>query len=231
MNFSDVKSVTIPEGVVTEIKQGDTVLWKAKTKRLPDAYQEVEWIKPLNAKLSLPANTMDYGYASFKVSFPKEDYGVSYTLAWGGSTNESISSFHIDGGAVSNTYRVSFYLTNNDIDGVTDNKKVFTTGLDPSTTIVAKWDGDNLILGDKTASASTLYASSPWYLFGKQDEAYNYDGKLQVYEISMGLYTFVPCYRKSDNVIGMCVIGRTNPSDFYTFLTSETGSFEKGADV
>ena len=36
-DFSTVKSVTIPEGVVTEIKQGDTVLWKAKTKRLPDA--------------------------------------------------------------------------------------------------------------------------------------------------------------------------------------------------
>lgn len=229
MNFSNVKSVTIPEGVVTEIKQGDTVLWKAKTKRLPDAYQEVEWIKPLNAKLSLPADTMDYGYASFKVSFPKQE-NLVYKLAHGGTSSTASTEFELATVQVSDTFRVEFSFDYRDIDGVLDHNKVWDT-IDPSSAFVARWDGDNLYLGSKTATTSSYYYKHVWYLFGRDTMAYNYNGELTVYEVSMGRYTFVPCYRKSDNVIGMGVIGRTLTSSFYTFLTSDEGSFEKGNDV
>lgn len=229
MNFSDVKSVTIPEGVVTEIKQGDTVLWKAKTKRLPDEYQEVEWIKPLAAKLALPANTMDYGYASFKVSFPNKQTS-GYTLTHAGTSNTARAYFKLYAAELSNMLNVIFELNTRDIDGVPNIYSVNDT-IDPSTAFVAKWDGDYLYLGSKTSSASAYYTNEPWYLFGSATEAYNYGGELTVYEVSMGQYTFVPCYRKSDNVIGMGVIGRTSPTSFYDFLTSTEGSFEKGGDV
>lgn len=227
MKFSNVKSVTIPDGVVTEIKQGDTVLWKAKTKRLPDAYQEVEWIKPLGAKLTLP--DMDYGYASFKVSFPKQE-NLVYTLAHAGTSSSATTKFELATVQVSDTFRVEFSFDNRDIDGVLVHDKVWDT-IDPSSAFVARWDGDNLYLGSKTATASSYYNKDDWYLFGCDTTAYNYDGELTVYEVSMGNYTFVPCYRKSDNVIGMGVIGRTSPTSFYTFLTSAEGNFEKGGDV
>lgn len=229
MNFSDIKSVTIPEGVVTEIKQGDTVLWKAKRKRLPDAYQEVEWIKPLNAKLSLPANTMDYGYASFKVSFPNEQPST-YKLARGGTSNTAKTGFELFTTAPGDTLRVTFELTNADIDGILDNYSAWDT-FDPSNTFVARWDGNNLYIGSKTTPTTEYFYKDDWCLFGDYRGAYHYDGKLTVYEISLGQYTFVPCYRKSDNVIGMGVIGRTSAASFYTFLTSDEGSFEKGRDV
>ena len=229
MNFSDVKSVTIPEGVVTEIKQGNTILWKAKTKRLPEEYQEVEWIKPLEAKLALPANTMDYGYASFKVSFPKQE-NLVYTLAHGGTSNTATIEFELATVQVNDTFRVEFSFDYRDIDGILDHNKVWDT-IDPSSAFVARWDGDNLYLGSKTTTTLDYYYKLEWYLFGRDTMAYNYNGELTVYEVSMGQYTFVPCYRKSDNVIGMGVIGRTTPTSFYTFLTSAEGSFEKGSDV
>lgn len=228
MNFSDVKSVTIPEGVVTEIKQGDTVLWKAKTKRLPDEYQEVEWIKPLNAKLALPANTMNYGYASFKVSFPKQE-NLVYTLAHSGTSNTATTEFELATVQVSDTFRLEFSFDNRDIDGVLEHNKVWDT-IDPSSAFVARWDGDNLYLGSKTATATSYYHKDDWYLFGRDTMAYNYNGELTVYEVSLGQFTFVPCYRKSDNVIGMAAIVRTS-GNFNSFLTSAEGSFEKGGDV
>lgn len=229
MNFSDVKSVTIPEGVVTEIKQGDTVLWKKKTKRLPDAYQEVEWIKPLNAKLSLPANTMDYGYASFKVSFPnKETFG--YTLAFGGTSNTLITKFEVDAITLNNILNVRFKFINLDLDGVPETYSEWDA-FDPSNAFVARWDGDNLYIGSKTTPTTQTFQKDNWYLFGNDTRPYNYEGELTVYEVSMGQYTFVPCYRKSDNVIGMYMIGRTSPSSQYGFLTSTEGNFEKGGDV
>lgn len=228
MNFSNVKSVTIPDGVVTEIKQGDTVLWKAKTKRLPEEYQEVEWIKPLNAKLSLPADTMDYGYASFKVSFPnKETFG--YTLAFGGISNTLITKFEVDAITLNNILNVRFEFTNIDLDGTPDTYSTWDA-FDPSNAFVARWDGDNLYIGSKTTPTAKTFQKNNWYLFGNNKKPYNYEGELTVYEVSMGQYIFVPCYRKSDNVIGMGVIGRTSTS-FYSFLTSDEGSFEKGGDV
>lgn len=229
MNFSDVKSVTIPEGVVTEIKQGDTVLWKRKTSRLPKEYQEVEWIKPLKAKLALPADTMAYGYASFKVSFPNKQTS-GYTLAHAGTSNTEIAFFELYTAELSNMLNVIFAFNTLDTFGVRDIYSVKDT-IDPSNAFVARWDGDYLYLGSKTSSASANYAQEDWYLFGQDTKAYDYGGELTVYEVSMGQYTFVPCYRKSDNVIGMGVIGRTSTSSFYTFLTSDEGSFEKGNDV
>lgn len=229
MEFSNVKSVTIPEGVVTEIKQGETVLWKAKTKRLPDAYQEVEWIKPLEAKLALPADTMEYGYASFKVSFPKDEH-LSFRIAHGGTSSTATTYFGIDAAIVADTFRVEFLFNSVDIDGVLVSNKVWDA-IEPTNAFVARWDGDNLYLGSKTATASDYFHTVDWYLFGSDNKIYNYDGNLTVYEVSMGQYTFVPCYRKSDNVIGMYMIGRTSPSSQYGFLTSTEGSFEKGADV
>ena len=229
MNFSDVKSVTIPEGVVTEIKQGDTVLWKAKTKRLPDAYQEVEWIKPLNAKLALPANTMEYGYASFKVSFPnKETY--AYTLASGGTSNTLITKFEVDAITLNNILNVRFEFINLDLDGIPDTYSTWDA-FDPSNAFVARWDGSNLYIGSKTTPTAEQFQKDNWYLFGNFIKTYDYSGELTVYEVSLGQYTLVPCYRKSDNVIGMYMIGRTSPSSQYGFLTSTEGSFEKGGDV
>ena len=230
MTFDNIKSVTIPEGVVTEIKQGETVLWKAKTKRLPDAYQEVEWIKPLEAKLALPADTMEYGYASFKVSFPNKQPS-SYDLAHGGSSSSATTRFALFTTAPGDILRVTFEFTNIDVDGVRQDDIVWDT-FDPSNAFVARWDGDNLYLGSKiTSSVSQYFYKQGWYLFGRDTRAYNYGGELTVYEVTMGQYTFVPCYRKSDNVIGMYMIGRTSPSSQYGFLTSTEGSFEKGADV
>lgn len=229
MEFSNVKSVTIPDGVVTEIKQGDTVLWKAKTKRLPDAYQEVEWIKPLVAKLSLPADTMTYGYASFKVSFPNEQPST-YKLACAETSSHIRSEFELYTTAPDDILRVTFGFNNADLDGVRDNYVVWDT-IDPSSPFVARWDGDNLYLGSKTTVASPYFQRDGWDLFGRDKMAYDYNGELTVYEVSLGQYTLVPCYRKSDNVIGMYMIGRTSPSSLYGFLTSAEGSFEKGGDV
>ena len=45
MDFSQVKAVTIPEGIVNRILSGATVLWKKSSGGLPSEYQEVAYLE------------------------------------------------------------------------------------------------------------------------------------------------------------------------------------------
>lgn len=60
MNFSQITEITIPEGKVVKIQNGNYTLWEAKKARLPKEYQEVEYIHiPHNAYIDTgftPAN-------------------------------------------------------------------------------------------------------------------------------------------------------------------------------
>ena len=59
MDFTSIKAITIPQGNVTQIAVGSTVLWKSSP--LPSAYQRVEWIR--NSTGSTTNAYIDLGFA------------------------------------------------------------------------------------------------------------------------------------------------------------------------
>ena len=98
------------------------------------------------------------------------------------------------------------------------------------TTVTATLDG--VAFGNGGAGVNTDMPAANIYLFAANgiDTARGYLGKL--YSFNMGaadgtpIRNFVPCYRKSDNVIGLY---DTVEGKFYT--NAGTGTFTKGADV
>lgn len=229
IDFSTVKSITIPEGNVTKITAGGVVLWEAQTSLLPSAYQQVEYItgpQSTQAYIDLgfafdTAATIYltyYHYGSTQIFGAAENSGVLRCLLSGsgnamlayGSTGSAYLALTVsaESGAYNNlvyTLRDGFFEIANE-----------TTGeAGTSTTQGTYTMTNNLYLFAQNYNGTLRYAGQ------RQISAFKYydkNGDL--------ICDLVPCYRKSDGVIGMYDLARS------IFLTSAgSGSFTKGADV
>lgn len=234
MDFTNLKSLAIPEGEVTQITDASgIVLWEAVFGRIPSEYQEVEWIQ---AAANVGAY-IDLGFAydtgaTIKLGQWIMNRNTAYpfgaTASAGGNRcclsipfSSDAHAYYLDTKAGSTSVKCAFEV--NQLNHFVVTYKAGTIRL------------ENLIDGS-SGSADTLssYATgSNHYLF-----AQNYKGAprfgdirrisyLQYYDKTDTLICdLVPCYRKSDGVIGMYDIVRN------IFLTNVgSGSFTKGADV
>lgn len=227
MDFSAIKSITIPEGNVTQIAVGNKVLWKSGP--LPSAYQQVEWIRKttgVNAYLDLgfafdTAATMYLHYTQNTASayvFGAAESSGKYRCMITGSSTDVI--FYGSNGSAYIALSISGGI------GEYDLKYELKKGLMRLT---------NQINGASTSGTTQVAYTMTRniYLFAQNyNTAARYDGQMTFYSFQYYdknndlICDLIPCYRKSDGVIGMYDIVRK------IFLTNAgSGSFTKGADV
>ncbi len=232
MLFSGVRGITLPEGNVTEIRHNSSVLWQSSL------YREVEWV-------SAAANVGAYINLGFAYDTAAKIYitqwlnGSATTAYPFGAANSSgvlrcmfsspytaaaSSFFYGSNGTVYQEKGVAGNITNGKNEFYAELAKgVFifrndTTGITSTTagiTQAAYTMTDNLYLFAQN------YKGSPRFGGERKISAFKYydkSGKL--------VCDLVPCYRKSDGVIGMYDRARA------LFLTNAgSGTFTKGADV
>ena len=238
MDFSNVKSITIPEGKVKRILSGSTVLWQAQTGRIPSEFQEVDYIKAADnvgcyINLGFAFDTSARIYLSQYIETPKSgQYGYVFGAAENsGKLRCMISSPYLDnGGATGYGSTGTSYIgsavavKNNSLNefelilkkGELRIKNITTGVSSPPPTGQATYTmTSNLYL------LAQNYNGSARFGYGRIVKAFSYYDKTDTL-----ICDLVPCYRKSDGVIGMYDIVRK------IFLTNVgTGSFTKGADV
>lgn len=238
INVSSLKSLMIPEGEVVKIVDSKgNILWEKLqeivSSRLPTEYQEVEWVQAasdIGAYLNL-GFTFDTS-ATVRIGMYCVDKNPSYLF--GAAENNGIYRFMISapygGGADAYAYgssgsthqAVSISLIEgelNDIEYSVNSRGVALT---------------NKTNGNSVAGSSITYTmTSDLFLF-----AQNYNGSVrygahrkikyfQYFDKNGDIVCYlVPCYRKSDGVIGMYDMVRK------LFLANVgTGNFTKGDDV
>ena len=238
MDFSKITEITIPEGKVAKITCGGVTLWMAVEEGLPSAYQEVQWI-------SAAANVGAYINLGFAYDTAATIYldqwlngSATTTYPFGAANSTGVLRCMLTSPDGSSAHTSALYGSNGVNYGsssvsnnVTNGKNEFvmtiganvrklqnrTTGVTSSGAVsqTAYTMTDNLYLFAQN------YKGSPRFGGERKISAFKYYDKTNTL-----ICDLVPCYRKSDNVIGMYDIVRA------TFLTNVgSGSFTKGADA
>ena len=238
MDFSKITEINIPEGKVAKITCGGVTLWMAVEEGLPSAYQEVQWI-------SAAANVGAYINLGFAYDTAATIYldqwlngAKTTTYPFGAANSTGVLRCMLTSPDGESAHTSAFYGSNGVNYGASSVSNNITNGKNEFVmTIGANVRKlQNLTTGVTSSGAvsQTAYTMTDnLYLF-----AQNYKGsprfggerkigKFKYYDKNNELICdLVPCYRKSDNVIGMYDLVRR------TFLTNVgSGSFTKGANV
>ena len=234
INFSTLQSLTIPEGSVAKITSNGATLWQKVTGRIPAEYQEVEWLQ--SAGTSGPY--IDLGFVfDIKAKVEMSQYMVNATAAYtfGAAENSGKVRYMLTSPYSTNS-RICFYssasnvfleLTLNMVVGEYNEITMFSGG-----GIFYVENKANNERNQSTCAEKTM--TNNLFLFGQ-----NYNGSVRTGSGTRRIKYFryydkndtlicdlVPCYRKSDGVMGMYDIARS------TFLTKAGGGeWTKGADV
>lgn len=230
MNFADVETITIPEGTVTQIESNGTVLWKYS--RLPNAYQEVEYIESANkAYLEIPYNLKGHTEMDLKILYTGSDVTsigiVGNTSAGTGSVSNPkyIFTSSSSGSTVAYYYCSAYKAVSPSFDLVEDGAVRIETKIENGKFIIYLNGVKNVQTALDEVSVTCPQNTT---IFGITGGRYK-DQRVywcRFYENGVAQVDLVPCYRKSDNEIGMYDLVSN------TFLTnSGSGSFNKGADV
>lgn len=230
--FSNTKALAIPEGNAVKITAGGKVLWEKVTGRIPSAYQEVEWIQ---------AGANVGAYIDLGFSY---DTGATIKLGqWVMNNNTAYPFGSTDSGGsyrccLSSPYSSRSVIYFRDAQGNSTNiycpYVVNQLNHFVATYKVGAMRFENLTNGESFSGSLASYTiSANHYLFAQNYKNAPRFGDIrrisyfQYYDKSDTLICdLVPCYRKSDGVIGMYDIVRN------TFLTNiGSGAFTKGADV
>ena len=236
MIFKNVKGLTLPNGNAVKMSVVDKTLWKKVTGRIPAEYQEVEWLQ--SAGTSGPY--IDLGFAfDTKGKTEMSQYIVNTTAAYTFGTAENSGKVrYLLTSPYSGSSRCCFYgsstsnYTEIPLNIVVGeyNELVFSCG-DGQMYIENKTNNTFL---KSTGTIIDKTMTNNLYLFGQ-----NYNGTprtgagtrrikyFRYYDKNDELICdLVPCYRKSDGVMGMYDIARN------IFLTKAgDGDWTKGADI
>lgn len=220
IDFSVVKSVTIPEGNAKKIEIDGVTVWEKSTSRLPAEYQEVEYIE------STGTQYIDTGVIG------KSGIRILAEMGWRTLSNQLFGSrgsgttrffvtyyasridFGYGGDILSDVYPQAGQIYEIDFD-VTGSQ--FSFGVD-GTYKHASYKIDTecnmFIFGANRPYTTNQFSKSIF----KSMIITNANGET--------LRNFVPCYRKSDGEIGLYDIEN---NVFYT--NNGTGDFTKGQDI
>lgn len=223
-------------GTGTFTKGPDVVPIKMKIRRpprLPMEYQEVEWIgNPDQAYIKTSFNCKDFDYAELK-------FFITANRTWanifGGSTNNS-DPHNGKSICVSNRGQVAYQydsvryfdkpnLTANNLYVAKFTAKIGNQKLIINDELIGETNISSDISGNPPVGIFSMwYGSDAGKTPGESTIANIYYTRLYNNDALIG--DFIPCYRKSDNEIGMYDLV-TNT--FYT--NAGTGTFTKGPDV
>lgn len=231
MDFKDVKGVTIIEGDVTKITVNGEVIWEKGG--LPSAYQEVEWVQG-NLITGSSGAYIDLGFAfdtaaTIYIDYVNSNVGGSYVF--GAAENSgALRCMITDAGNVSfygskgTSYIVAAFSGN------TVGPHSYEYHLEEGNLkVVDLLTGTTKSMASQGAYTMTnnLYLFTQNYNGNARFAGYTKISKFSYYDKDNVLIcNLVPCYRKSDGVIGMYDTARN------IFLTNAGSSnFNKGADV
>lgn len=234
MNLPNQKSININGIDMKELYADGVCIWKAITSRIPSEYQEVEYIKSASEvgayinlgfsfdtsariKIGMYLNNVTPSYL-FGSAENSGKYRCMISAPYGGGSH---AYFYGSTGSSNISANVALVLSSvNDLDYVLKAGEASCTN---------NTNGKSY----KVPSNVAFTMTSKLYLM-----AQNYNGNLR-YGGARQIHYFkyydktdtlicdlVPCYRKSDGVVGMYDVARK------TFLTNAgSGTFTKGADV
>lgn len=213
IDFSQVKTITIPEGSVTKITDSNgVVLW---TNEAAFPYRRLEYIKfsgaeYINTYLAVPGNT---SYKRFDIKV-----NLQNITNWGVNGTDSNSDIRFNIGVNGNGYtRIGVGNKNTwaDGDGVllalnTD----YVLSLEVNGNAVGRvYNAQGTLIGSGATLSSISFSGNPNILY---IGASNYDNKVssyleeKVYNVVLRLgdasnltANLIPCQRKSDNVCGL----------------------------
>lgn len=238
MDHSKTIELTIPEGKAVKITCGGVTLWMMQSGRIPSEYQEVEWI-------AAAANVGAYINLGFAYDTAATIYldqwlnGAKTTTYPFGAANSSgvlrcmltspdgesahTSAFYGSNGVNYGSSSVSNNITNG------KNEFVMTIGanvrklqnLTTGATSSGAVSQTAYTMTDKLYLFAQNYKGSPRFGGERKISAFRYYDKSNALKCDL-----VPCYRKSDGVIGMydLVSGAF-------FTNAGSGSFTKGGNV
>ena len=196
---------------------------------LPNEYQEVEWIES-NGGQMINTAVLDTNRANLPkyqleadVAIPVANSSSAIIMSKGQQPGCWVGNV-MSGTAVGLGSVEGQYLTGIDITS-RNNYKLFWTGSGSDITATVQCGAQTV---SKTV-AITIDATSPFTFFS--DAAQDFSAKCRIYRAKVkqngtDIRDIIPCYRKSDSVIGMYDIVNDT---FYT--NSGTGTFTKGSDV
>lgn len=223
--------ITLDGSVDYEPYQGNNISYQWK--KLPDEYQEVEYIESTGTQyIELPfgfdrTDEIEARFTVFKgdAQYVSDKYIVSPSR-WNDNNNRFAMGLHSAGGNNGNQYCVGF-----------GNSLTSTTFLSPRTSsdfLMHTWEYKDGVFSISEiglrrnvvndAFGGTTYPLKLFYGYNS-----NTRGKIAYYKHKKAngdTYDLVPCYRKSDGEIGMY---DTVSQTFYT--NQGTGTFLKGEDV
>lgn len=237
IDFTGVKAITIPEGKVNKITANGVVLWEKVTSRIPSIYQEVEYVKATD-------NVGSYINLGFAFDTKAKIYLTQIV------TTLSSSRLGYIFGAAENSGKLRCMLTSpcesnggptlygsNGSTYITSIVNMVGNAVNEFEMIVEE---GNLVLSNITngktmrnKNQAEYTMTNNLYLFAQNyngNARFGYDRAIKAFKYYDKTNTLicdlVPCYRKSDGVIGMYDIARQS------FLTNAgSGAFTKGADV
>ena len=236
MDFSTLKSLSIPEGVVTKITNANNiVIWKAVTSRIPEEYQEVEYIRAdKNAQIYI-----DLGFSYNKgatVEMGQYIVDANTTYIFGAAENNgalrcmfsspysngvtiygSGSSGHI---SIATNFATAAYNKIKATFKTSGFKAINTTTGYVSTAALSLIE---YTMTNKLYLFAQNYNGSPRYGGVRQLSYFKYYDKDDVL-----ICDLVPCYRKSDKVSGMYDVVR---KVFLTNALNNDKAFGVGPNV
>lgn len=201
-----------------------------KRKSIPSAYQEVEYIQ------SSGTQHIDTGF------IPNNNTRVTCEIMWTEFNNSYWGGFGAGASSASRAFECyvfssyvnwNFLSTSYGADGGRGYRGAVNTRylIDANKNVFTISDTNGTVLKTITATNGTFTAPYTMYLFGSHRASSGHGkcrfyGHTFIYDNGTLVREFVPCYRKSDNVIG--VWDKVN-KQFYT--NGGTGTFTKGGDV
>lgn len=232
MDYTNLKSLTIPEGKVIKILRDGVLLWNKY--RLPVEYREVEWIGTDGNSYfvsNFDINNLDNFTIYYRSLVPKS--GNRFMFGSNGRASGSISAPRfLDryAGMVISPPSGSNYAVNFSNDNIFHNYRM---------SIISNGQA-KFYMDDKLITEGTFGNSRTFYSIGVFCNNYNQQpssykaqvgskiAELRFVDNTTGKDVFnpIPCYRISDGVIGMYDLAS---NIFYT--NAGSGSFTKGPSI
>lgn len=199
--------------------------------KLPNEYQEVEYIESSGTQY---INTGVLGKASigYDMEVKIKAYGIEYGVL---ATSTNINRPHYVLQAHSGALRL--YLTKPGSTGATTNVVTYQSDTTDFHVVTYNVENDFKAYYDGAYKATSSVQDTPdipypFTIFARniggvvQKYSYSIIKYLKMYDAGVLIRNFIPCYRKSDNEIGMY---DTVEKNFYT--NKGTGVFLKGQDI
>lgn len=216
INLKDKKisNIFLGNKKITNIFKGNRLMYSSG---LPSDYQEVLYVQSSGTQF-IDTNFIGSNKTSVEIKFRITTMYGALQLLGTLETGKNITLNVGNSETASNRWGTS--------------TKNGTFGLSTNVTYTAKISEDGYIIGNNniwTPEKSEFNCSKTFYLFTTNSSTYRFYGRIyycKIYDNGTLVRSFIPCYRKSDNEIGLYDIVN---HVFYT--NAGTGTFTKGGDV